>query len=152
LAAPHAARAQDEVPEQTAISGNAASIVVTVRESTGEPLSIPAMVKLFRAGGIPNGQGTTARGGRVVFTPQNLGQFDVVVEAPGYKTGRGTVSVPIPIRAEIDVYLEPESASNAPTGPGGVTLTPKASEALEKGLVALRQNNLEEAEKHLGDA
>jgi len=146
------ARAQDEVPEQTAISGNAATIVVTVRESTGEPLGIPAMVKLFRAGGIPNGQGTTSKGGRVTFTPQNLGQFDVVVEAAGYKTGHETVSVPIPIRAEVDVYLEPESSSGAPNTPGGVTLTPKAKEALEKGLAALRQNNLDEAEKHLGEA
>jgi len=143
---------QDGVSEVSAISGNNAVIVVTVRSTTGEPLASPAVVKIYR-NGIPNGQGTTAQGGRAIFTPQNLGEFTVVVEAPGYKTGHGEVSVPIPVKAEVDIYMQPESGSadNA-MGTGGPLLAPKAKEALDKALQALRDNKLEEAEKQLKEA
>ncbi len=152
LLSPLAARCQDGVDEQTAISGNNAVIVVNVRDSSGSPISVPAVVKLFRAGGIPNGQATTARG-RAIFTPQNLGQFSVIVEAPGYKTGHEEVSVPIPVKAEVDVYLQPESDTTGTVGlSGGPVLAPKAREVLNKALQALQANNLEEAEKHLSEA
>lgn len=147
------AHCQDSVNELGAISGNNAVIVVTVRDSSGGPLSVPAVVKLYRSGGIPNGQGTTGQGGRAIFTPQNLGDFTVIVEAPGYKTGHGEVSVPIPVKAEVDIYMQPDkdSANNAP-GAGSPLLAPKAKESLDKGLQALRDNKLEEAEKHLKEA
>lgn len=143
---------QDGVSEVSAISGNNAVIVVTVRSTTGEPLASPAVVKIYR-NGIPNGQGTTAQGGRAIFTPQNLGEFTVVVEAPGYKTGHGEVSVPIPVKAEVDIYMQPESGSgdNA-MGTGGPLIAPKAKDALDRGLQALRDNKLEEAEKQLKEA
>src|SRR5260370_10026481 len=132
LLSPLAARCQDGVDEQTAISGNNAVIVVNVRDSSGSPISVPAVVKLFRAGGIPNGQATTARG-RAIFTPQNLGQFSVIVEAPGYKTGHEEVSVPIPVKAEVDVYLQPESDTTGTVAlSGGPVLAPKAWEGLNK--------------------
>jgi Flp pilus assembly protein TadD len=147
------AQCQDSINELGAISGNNAVIVVTVRDSSGGPLSVPAVVKLYRSGGTPNGQGTTGQGGRAIFTPQNLGDFTVIVEAPGYKTGHGEVSVPIPVKAEVDIYMQPEKDSaNSATGTGGPLLAPKARESLDKGLQALRDNKLEEAEKHLKEA
>jgi Flp pilus assembly protein TadD len=153
FALPSQIYAQDGVDEQTAISGNAAVIVVTVRDISGSPISVPAMVKLYRSGGIPNGQSSTSRGGRAVFSPQNLGDFTVVVEAPGYKIGREDVSVPIPVKAEIDVYLQPESGPTGRGNPaGGPVLAPKAKEKLDKAVQALRENNLDDAEKHLAEA
>jgi Flp pilus assembly protein TadD len=153
LLSPLAGRCQDGVDEQAAISGNNAVIVVSVRDVSGSPIPVPAVVKLYRSGGIPNGQSTTSKGGRAVFTPQNLGEFSVTVEAPGYKTGRGDVSVPIPIKAEVDVYLQPESGSAGNTTVAGdPVLAPKAKEKLEKGLEALRASNLEEAEQQLNGA
>src|SRR5258708_12426938 len=82
---------QDGVDEQKAISGNNATIVVNVRNSSGDPLPVTAVVKLYRNGTIPNGQATSAQG-RAIFLPQNLVDFSVVVEAPGYKPGRATVA------------------------------------------------------------
>lgn len=82
---------QDGVNEQRAIGGNNATIVVNVRDSGGGPLPVSAMVKLFQSQGIPNGQATTSQG-RVIFLPQNLGGFFVVVEAPGYKPGRANAN------------------------------------------------------------
>lgn len=62
------------------------------------------------------------------------------------------MEVPIPLRAEVDVYLEPESAStDNTTALGNPLLAPKAKEALEKALQALRANRLEEAEKLLNE-
>ena len=146
------ARCQDGVSEVNAISGNNAVIIVTVRSNNGEPLGVPAVVKIYR-NGMPNGQGTTSQGGRAIFTPQNLGEFSVVVEAPGYKTGRGEVSVPIPVKAEVDIYMQPEaSAGDNAMGAGGPLLAPKAKEALDKALQALRDGKLEEAEKQLKEA
>jgi Flp pilus assembly protein TadD len=144
-------RCQDGVDEQTAISGNNAVVVVNVRDSSGSPISVPAVVKLFRAGGIPNGQSTTARG-RAIFTPQNLGQFSVIVEAPGYKTGHEEVSVPIPVKAEVDVYLQPESDATGTVSRSGPVLAPRAKEVLIKALQALQTNDLDEAEKRLSEA
>jgi Flp pilus assembly protein TadD len=147
-----AARCQDSVNELGAISGNSAVIIVTVRNSSGEPLPVPAIVKIYR-NGMPNGQGTTGLGGRATFTPQNLGEFTVIAEAPGYKTGHGEVSVPIPVKAEVDIYMQPESSSSeVAAGTGGPLLAPKAKEALDKALLALRENKLEEAEKQLKEA
>jgi hypothetical protein len=85
------ARCQDGITEQTAISGNNATIVVSVRNSSGDPLPVTAVVKLYRNGSIPNGQATTSQG-RVIFLPQNLGDFSVVVEATGYKPGRANAN------------------------------------------------------------
>lgn len=149
---PLASKAQDGLDEQTAISGNQAVIVVTVRDASGSPIAVPAVVKLYRGGGIPNGQSTTAKGGRAIFTPQNLGQFSVVVEAPGYKTGHEEVSVPIPVKAEVDVYLQPEANGVDVKPAGGPVLAPKAKEALDKGLQSLRENKLDDADKHLQTA
>jgi len=144
---------QDGVPEQAAISGNNATIVVTVRNSSGDPLPVAAVVKLFRNGSIPSGQTTAPPGGRAIFLPQNLGDFSVVAEATGYQTGRVNVDVPIPVRVEVDVYLQPESSSGpAETAPGAPLLAPKAQKEVDAGLKALQENQLEEAQKHLDAA
>lgn len=140
---------QDGVTEQTAISGNNATIVVNVRNSSGDPLPVAAVVKLYRNGTIPNGQATTSQG-RAIFLPQNLGDFSVVVEALGYKPGRASVDVPIPVRVEIDVSLQPEIAVDASApAPGAPMLAPKAKQEVDKGLAALKEKSLDEAEKHL---
>jgi tetratricopeptide (TPR) repeat protein len=144
---------QDGVGEQKAISGNNATIVVNVRNSSGDPLPVSAVVKLYRNGSIPNGQATTSQG-RAIFLPQNLGDFSVIVEANGYKLGRANVDVPIPVRVEVDVYLQPESdASTTANGaPGAPVLAPKAQKEVDLGLKALQEDKLDDAQKHLAAA
>ena len=143
---------QDGVSEQKAISGNNATIVVNVRNSSGDPLPVSAVVKLYRNGSIPNGQTTSAQG-RAIFLPQNLGDFSVVVEAPGYKPGRATVDVPIPVKVEVDVYLQPESDANGNSSVNGASgspvLAPKAQKEVDAGVKALQENKLDDAQKHL---
>ncbi len=147
------ASCQDGVGEQKAISGNNATIVVNVRNSSGDPLPVTAMVKLYRNGSIPNGQTTTSQG-RAIFMPQNLGDFSVVVEANGYKLGRANVDVPIPVKVEVDVYLQPENDANttANRAPGAPVLAPKAQKEIDAALKALQENKLDDAQKHLDAA
>jgi tetratricopeptide (TPR) repeat protein len=61
--------------------------------------------------------------------------------------------VPVAMKFEVDVYLQREPSSNETSGvPGKPLLAPKVKEALDKGLQALSENKLKEAEKHVEEA
>ncbi len=97
-------------------------------------------------------QGATSHG-RAFFIVRTLGDFTVVVEASGYKTAQKEVSVPVAVKAEVDIYLQREPSSNESAGvPGKPLLAPKAKEALDKGLQALGDNKPKEAEKFVDEA
>lgn len=146
------ARCQDSGDEGTTLRGNRAEISVTVRDSSGEPISFPASVKLLRSGGMPSGQSATSKG-RAFFILQTLGDYTLVVEAPGYKTVQKDVSLPVAVRAEIDVYLTRQTASeDGSEVPGKPLLAPKAKEAFDKGLQALSEDKLDDATKYAGEA
>ena len=131
--------------------GDRAEIAVTVRESSGELITAPANVKLYK-NGVPGDQSLTSRG-RAFFIARTLGDYTITVEAAGYKTAQKDVSLTVPIKAEIDVYLQRDTASNVTVGvPGKPVLAPKAKEALVKGLQALGENKLDEAQKSLSEA
>src|SRR5215472_5031425 len=74
---------QESASEGTVFRGNHAEIAVTVRDSSGEPISGPAMIRLYRAGGIPAGEMAASKG-RAFFILQSLGDYTVVVEASGF--------------------------------------------------------------------
>jgi thioredoxin-like negative regulator of GroEL len=152
-AAAQPASGQDGLGEQAAISGNLATITVTIRPNTGGLLTVSAVVKLYKSTGTPAGQASTSSG-RVIFTPRSVGDFTVIVDAPGYQQGRVSVNVPVPMPTEVDVYMRPEgdTKQNNTTAPGKMILAPKAKEALDKGLAALREENLAEADKYLKKA
>ena len=144
--------AQDVGSQHNEFFGNGAVITVKLHQPSGEPLSSTAVVKLFR-GVFPSGQ-RDASHGVAEFVVNTLGEFTVVVSAPGYAETQKDVSVDITGRTEVDVYLRPTSASaNSVAGvPGRPVLAPKAKKALEKGLQALKENKLAEAEKYIGEA
>jgi Tfp pilus assembly protein PilF len=145
------ARPQDSGSEGTSFRGNHAEIAVTIRDVSGEPISGAATVKLYRSG-IPSGQ-IAASKGRAFFILQTLGDYTVIVDVAGYKTAQKDVSVPVAVKAEVDVYVSRESDSQNGSGvPGRPLLAPKAKEAFDKGLQALTQDRLDEAEKYLGEA
>jgi len=148
---PVPAAAQDSGDQGTMSRGDHAEIAVTVRESSGEIIVAPATVKLCK-NGVPNDQSLTSHG-RAFFIPRTLGDFTLIVEAAGYKTTQKDVSLPLAVRAEVDVYLQPDSASNVTVGvPGKPVLAPKAKEALVKGLQALGADKLDEAQKYMSEA
>src|SRR5947208_3335026 len=148
---PPPALCQDSGSEGTLFRGDKAEISMTVRDSSGEAISAPASVKVYREG-MPIDR-KEASHGRAFFILRSLGDYTLVVDATGYKTSKKEVSVPVAVRAEVDIYLQKESATGDNTGiPGRPLLTPKAKEALDKGLRALSTNKLAEAEKYVGEA
>jgi len=148
---PVPAAAQDSGDQGTITRGDRAEIAVTVRESSGEIVVAPATVKLYK-NGLPNDQSLTSRG-RAFFIARTLGDFTIIVEATGYKTTQKDISLTLPNRAEVDVYLQRDSASNISVGvPGKPVLAPKAKEALVKGLQALGTDRLDEAQKYMSEA
>jgi Flp pilus assembly protein TadD len=143
--------AQDVGSEVKEFLGSGAVITVKVHDASGQAFSAIAMVKLFR-GVFPSGQ-KDASHGIAEFVVTNLGEFTVVVSAPGYADVQKDISVQTNGRTQVDVYLHPASpAGSVTTVPGGPVLAPKAKEALDKGLRALKENKMAEAEKYLGEA
>lgn len=150
-ALPAATRAQDSGAEGTMLRGDRAEISVTVKDRNGAIIKAPGTVKLFRAG-VPMGQVSTSQG-RAFFILPSLGDYTITAEATGYKSGQQDVSAMSAVRLEADVYLQPETEPNGVSGvPAGPVLAPKAKDAFDKGVQALRENKLDAAEKHVNEA
>jgi Flp pilus assembly protein TadD len=140
-------------PRRSGASANTSEMIVYVRAPTGEPLNVPAIVQLFRWDGTPHDR-TTAQGiTPVVFSSLGPGGYYVEVQAPGFQTTREEATVVIPVTAEVHVYMRPETSAAVSTiAAGPPILAPKAGKEVEKGLEALRTNNLKEAQKRLDRA
>lgn len=151
LFSPRSLLCQDSGSEGTLLRGDKAEISVTVHDSSGEAISTLANVKIFKEG-MPTDQ-KEASHGRAFFILHSLGDYTVVVEANGYKPAQKDVSVPVGVKAEVDIYLQRVPSSNETAGvPGKPLLSPKAKEALDKGLQALSVNKLPDAEKYVAEA
>jgi TolA-binding protein len=147
---PGTAWCQDSSAE-TGLRGDRAELSLAIRDSSGDLISAPATVKILRSG-APTDQGT-AQKGRAFFILNNLGEYTIIVDAAGYETGQRDVSVPVALKMEVDVYLKRAATAGQSVGvPGRPVLAPKAKEAFDKGLQALSQNKLKEAEKHVSEA
>ena len=143
---------QDNGSEVNEFHGKGSEITVNVRDSSGEPISTPAVVKLFRDGTTLSRQGETSRGSAVLVV-NNLGEFTVIVEAAGYENAQKQVSVQVTGRTQVDVLMRRISDVGRGVGvPGRPVLAPKAKEALDKGLRALSTDNVGEAEKYVSEA
>jgi len=142
---------QDSGNEKIIPYGDRAELYITVRDSSGEPITAPASVKLYYEG-VPTDQSATAHG-RSYFVFRALGTYTLMVDATGYQAAQKDVTVPVAMKYEVDVYLQRLPSSNETTRvPGKPLLAPKAKEALDKGLQALGENSLKEAEKHVDEA
>ena len=131
--------------------GHGAVITVNVHDPSGQPISSPAVVRLFH-GQVPSGQQNTSRG-VAEFVVVSLGEYSVVVAAPGYPEVQKDFKVDTTGNAQVDIYLRLTSGGGSPaSAPGKMVLAPKAREALDKGLRAFRENRLAEAQKYLGEA
>ena len=152
---------QDSGSKATEYFGNGAEINVIVHDGNGDPISATAMVRLYRDGNIPSGEGATSHG-RVRFVVTSLGEFTVVVEPAGQPSLQKDVSVRAAGETQVDVYLRPSvntlaAATAVRTTVGGGTsakmvLAPKAQDAFDKGLRALSAEKMRDAEKFVGEA
>jgi Flp pilus assembly protein TadD len=151
LGVPVAAVAQDSSAETNMFRGDRPEISVTVRDSGGAEISTPATVRVYRSG-VPTDEGTT-RKGRVFFMLPSTGEYSVQVSATGYESGQRDIAIPVALKAEVEITLKRKAEANATTGvPSGPVLAPKAKEAFEKGLQALGEGKIKDAQKYSGEA
>src|SRR3974390_585792 len=142
--------AQDVGSQENDFFGSGSVITVKLHDASGQSLPSSAMVKLVR-GILPSGQKEASRG-VAEFVVNRLGEFSVVVTAVGYAETQKDVSVNTG-RTQVDVYLRATSpAGTVASMPGRPLLAPKAKEVLDKGLRALKENKVEEADKYVGEA
>lgn len=135
---------------------SAQSLIVLVREQSGEPLSSEAVVRVTsRASTVVlvgmTGDAREAAGASSFDLP--VGDYEIEVEAAGYKKGTEQATVPPGRVTMVYVYLPragSTAASNAPAG--GIVLAPKVQREVDQGLAAMRRNKLAEARKHLETA
>jgi len=142
---------QDSGSREKEFFGNGVEISVTVHDDSGVPIPSPATVQLFR-GTIPSGRAQTSRGVALLVV-NGVGEFTVSVQAPGFREGREELSVRAEGKAQVDVYLRRLAREGGATGVAArPILAPKAKEALDKGLMALSADKINEAEKQIGQA
>jgi len=148
---PLAARCQTNVGGGLTRRGFQIEIDVTIRDGTRDILAVPANVKLY-CSGTPCEEGSTSNG-RIRFIMNGIGDFTITVDAAGYKPGQKDVKVSEPDKVQVEVNLERDtSSSRRPGAAENPILAPKAREALSKGMQALRDGKLDEAEKALDQA
>jgi len=151
LAVPAAVFCQDNGSSEKELFGNGVAISVTVHDDSGSPISSPATVQLL-LGSIPSGRAETS-GGNATIIANSIGEFTVVVYAPGFREAQKELSVHGAGNAQVDVYLKRAGKDElAPGVPGRAILAPRAKEALDKGLLALSADKEGEAEKQIGQA
>ena len=151
LFCPLVAWCQTHTSGATRHTGFQVDIDVSIRDSSGAFLSVPADVKLFW-NDTPSDEGSTSNG-RITFTKGSLGKFTVVVEAAGYQPAQSDVKISEPDRFDVEINLQRETSSSpAPGAAGNPILAPKAKEALDKGMQALRDDKLDAAEEALDQA
>jgi tetratricopeptide (TPR) repeat protein len=130
------------------------AIVVYIRNSSGEPITTPALVRLYSSDGMPLGQASVGSGGQAIFRNVRPGNYSIEVEAAGYENAQGRALLPMTGEADVDIYMQPESKTDAVvlSDPGTPVLAPKARKELDAGQEALGRKDLKEARKHLDKA
>jgi tetratricopeptide (TPR) repeat protein len=147
---PLAARAQSsDGRDEGKFRGNRPELEVVLRDSSGQALRVSAVIKLLRSG-TPTGQVSTSAG-RATFILPSLGDYTVMVDAPGFRAQQRDVSVTVEVKAEIDVEMSRDATSDMIV-PGKPLLAPKAKEAFDKGLQALSQDRMKDAAKYVAEA
>jgi Flp pilus assembly protein TadD len=142
---------QDTRTAETQTFGRGVSITVVVHDPSGELISAPAIVKLFRGSTMPAGQAQTSRG-VAELSVIDLGEFTVVVEVAGYPRVEKEFSVDANGRSEVDVYLRQAPGGAARPAPGRPLLAPKAKKALDQASQSLSVDKLSEAGQYINEA
>jgi cytochrome c-type biogenesis protein CcmH/NrfG len=141
---------QDRSADMGGIRGNHAELSITIKEGSSQLIGPLVTVKLYRMGSL-SGQMSTTKG-RAVFILNDLGDFVIIADAVGFRSAQKEISVPVAVAAEEEITLKRDSTGEALGQDARPLLAPKAKEATNKALQALKQNKLEQAEKFLDEA
>ena len=125
-----------------------AQLAVSVRERTGEPLGVQAIVRVTSMGRTmvaTTGIGTLS----TVDFDVAAGEVDIQVEAPGYETATTQANVLAGSTIRVNVALSPKGSEAGSKAPSGIVLAPQVQKELQAGLEAMKQQKYDDARKHL---
>lgn len=126
------------------------TIVVTVGDENGMPLTEQALVKLYGESTNTNTWGTTEKRSEAEFDSVLPGDYEIEVSAAGFQTSTQTFSVISSHQVfTVLVRLKLDTSANGEAVKPGQVLAPKAQKETEKGLASLKAGNLNDAQKHL---
>ena len=160
-AAPGAAQDSPGTPGDPYFSNNAvwrapsANLYVSVRESTGLPVTTNATVKLTcPLAGIDVSGPVQGQGAQVQFRNVAAGDCNIEVSAPGYRTSKDRTEVTQSMTSHnqyVFIYMHPESesttaAARPPVVPLGLI------KEMDKAMEAMQKKHDEDARKHLAKA
>jgi tetratricopeptide (TPR) repeat protein len=130
------------------------TLLVSVREPTGGPLDMGAIVKLDSYAGSVHATTSTRDAGTAVFPDIRPGDYNVEVSAPGYKTTTEMVEVLGGGSSyTVYIYIQPESAAGTPNLPGNPSLmTPRLQAEIDKAVDKMRRQQYDAARLHLEKA
>ncbi len=141
---------QDRSADQAGLRGNRAEVAITVKDGSSQLIGPLVTVKLYYLGALA--EQTTTTKGRVVFILNRLGDYTITADAVGYRSSQKEISVPVSVEAEEEIILQRDTSPEALGAAARPVLAPKAKEALDKGMQALKDNKLDEAQKYLDGA
>jgi len=132
-----------------------ANLYVSVRESTGLPVTTNATVKLTcPLAGIDVSGPVQGQGAQVQFRNVAAGDCNIEVSAPGYRTSKDRTEVTQSMTSHnqyVFVYMHPESESaEAAARPPAVPLG--LIKEMDKAMQAMREKHDGDARKHLDKA
>lgn len=141
---------QDRSADVGGFRGNRAELTITIKEGSSQLIGPLVTVKVFRRGAL-TGQMTTNRG-RAVFTLNDLGDYVITADAPGFRSAQKEISVPIAVATVEDIVLQRDSKNEALGVDARPLLAPKAKESMDRAVQALKENKLDQAEESLDEA
>src|SRR5438445_693149 len=114
---------QDRSTDESVPRGNRAEISVTLRDNSGQVITTPATVRIYRSG-VLSGQAMASRG-RAFFILNTLGDYTITVDASGYRPAQKEVSLRVAVEDAEDIYLKRDSVpENGSAVPGKPLLAP----------------------------
>src|ERR1700687_1137803 len=120
---------------------------VSVRDSVGGPLNVPAVVRLYSMTSSYNVSASTRDASTAYFQNVLPGEYELEVTSLGYRKTTEHLSL-VGNGARLPVYVNmlPESDSPKPAEPShGVVMTPQLRSQMQKGLEALNKKQYEAA-------
>jgi len=129
------------------------TLFVSVRETSGIPLSVPAIVRVSPLIGGQSLVAPVRENSSATFPGVKQGEYDVQVEAPGYQANTERITVAGVSASTAYIYLAPVGVDISKNKPAsGTVMTPDLQRLMDRAFLALNQKNFSDAQKYLEKA
>jgi len=114
------------------------TLFVSVRETSGIPLSVPAIVRVSPLIGGQSLVASVRENSSATFSGVKQGDYDVQVDAPGYQANTERISVAGVSAYTAYIYLTPVGVDISKNKPAaGTVMTPDLQRLLDRAFLAL---------------